>query len=154
MAECDLILRGGRVIDPETGAVESMIVKVDPPPDQSTSNKRPHPASPRGQMAQLIDMSARNVKVKREAAEARHEASEAMERLEARVEDQLNCVVCLERPRTVVLRPCCHYVCCATCARAQERCPATGCQTPITSRMQNVCSVPHMQDVEVTTGVA
>ena len=36
--------------------------------------------------------------------------------LEARLEDTVNCVVCFDAPRAVVLRPCAHFCLCQTCA--------------------------------------
>ena len=66
-------------------------------------------------------------KVKKEIVEAR-----------GRSEDQLTCVVCLEQPRSVVLRPCSHYVCCSACAHELEQCPSAGCDTPVRSRLQGI----------------
>ena len=83
----------------------------------------------------VAQLSQRHSEVKQELVEAR-----------GQLEDHLACVVCLERTRTVVLRPCCHYVCCAPCAAMQSLCPAAGCFTPITQRLQGVSCVPHMQD--------
>ena len=68
----------------------------------------------------------------------------------AKLEDVLHCVVCMVTPRSVVLQLCNHYVCCLTCAAAQDKCPATGCNTNITNRVNNVCSAPHLQAFEVS----
>ena len=44
----------------------------------------------------------------------------ARERDEA--QDRNECIVCMERPRAVVFRPCEHFLVCATCAAA-DACP-------------------------------
>ena len=91
-------------------------------------------------LSNLVEMSQKAVKVKQELEQEKSAA-------QSKLEDSLNCVVCMERLRSVVLQPCNHFVCCALCAVAQQVCPATGCQTPIKRRIGGVCLAPSLQDV-------
>ena len=38
-------------------------------------------------------------------------------------QDRNECIVCMERPRAVLFRPCNHFLVCATCAAAADVCP-------------------------------
>ena len=87
-------------------------------------------------LSTLVEMSHKAIKVKQEVSAA-----------QSKLEDSLNCVVCMGEPRSVVLQPCNHFVCCADCAVEQQLCPATGCQTPIKRRIKGVCLAPCLQDV-------
>ena len=111
---------------------------------ETGSRKRPREtATP---LARLVQATTRTVEVKREMAEVRSQMSE----VQGQLEDALQCVVCMVDPRSVVLQPCNHYVCCHSCAAAQDECPATGCKTHITHRVNNVCSAPHLQTFQVS----
>ncbi len=96
-------------------------------------------------MLQMVEMSQRAVTIKAEVAEARRGERDAQEKLH----DLENCVVCMARPRSVLLRPCGHFVCCGECARGQRVCPATGCKTRIQSRLQGICTAPHLQEMSM-----
>ena len=138
------------VINVDTGEMVSTTIAVD---REHRLPKRPRvgaeagaaAATPGGgassSLSQMIELSQHNTTIKEEVAEALRGKREAQEKLD----DLEQCVVCMERPRTVVLRPCCHFVCCAICARGQTECPATGCKSSIHSRLQGICAAPHVQ---------
>jgi len=47
---------------------------------------------------------------------------------------QLNCVICMDNPRNAVILPCTHYIACATCLnKTGESCPL--CRTTVSSIM-------------------
>ena len=122
------------------------------------SNKRPRETTT--PLARLVEATTRTVEVKREMGDVRSQMSEAkremaevrsqMSEVQGQLEDALHCVVCMVEPRSVVLQPCNHYVCCHSCAAAQDECPATGCKTRISHRVNNVCSAPHLQTFQMS----
>ena len=131
------------VTDVETGQVSSTVVTENE--EQRRGLKRPCEPSA---LAHTIETSQKTVKIKQEAVEQRAAAADA----KGRLEDQLACVVCMEQPRSVVLRPCSHYVCCSVCASQQTHCPSAGCSVLVTSRLQGICMAPHQQAFEMGTG--
>ena len=131
------------VTDVETGQVSSTVVTETD--EQRRGLKRPcEPTA----LAHIIETSQKTVKIKQEVVEQRAVAADA----KGRLEDQLACVVCMEQPRSVVLRPCNHYVCCSVCASQQTHCPSAGCSVLVTSRLQGICMAPHQQAFEMGTG--
>ena len=89
--------------------------------------KRPRtePSSALKAVADIADeFSAKNVDVKRERDAATQRANAA--------EDRLECCVCQDAAHQVMLGPCRHLCCCATCAPALSECPI--CRTPVESR--------------------
>ena len=48
--------------------------------------------------------------------------------------DETLCVICMSRPREVVLLPCKHRCCCIECAPAPATCPM--CRTAVSDRMK------------------
>ena len=131
------------VTDVETGQVSSTVVTETE--EQRRGLKRPCEPSA---LAHIIETSQKTVKIKQEVVEQRAAAADA----KGRLEDQLACVVCMEQPRSVVLRPCSHYVCCSVCASQQTHCPSAGCSMLVTSRLQGICMAPHQQAFEMGTG--
>ena len=71
---------------------------------------------------------AQQERTAREAAEA--EARAARERTDSAPSGL--CVVCLDKPRTIVLRPCNHMCLCEDCAELCPTCPID--RTPVTAR--------------------
>ena len=137
-------LRHAEVIDTETGEASSVAVAVKPsehPPKRPCTQEREVSSS----LSQIVELSQQAVTIKVEVAEARRGERDAQDKLD----DLESCVVCMERPRAVVLRPCCHYVCCSECAREQSVCPATGCKTSIQSRMHGISMAPHIQETSM-----
>ena len=130
------------VTDAETGQVSSTVVTETEA--QRRGLKRPCETA----LAHIIETSQKTVKIKQEVVEQRAEAADA----KGRLEDQLACVVCMEQPRSVVLRPCNHYVCCSECARRQTHCPSAGCSVLVASRLRGICMAPHQQAFEMGTG--
>ena len=66
---------------------------------------------------------AKRVKIEKAGVEGENRA------LEGKVgdlEDTVNCVVCFDAPRAVVLQPCAHFCLCQTCAN-DPRTLADGC---------------------------
>ena len=129
-----------KVFDIDSGEVEAS----SHAPAKIGSNKRP--CETMTPLTRLVEATTRTVEVKKEMAEVRSQ----MREVQGQLEDALHCVVCMVTPRSVVLQPCNHYVCCLTCAAAEDKCPATGCNTNITNRVNNVCSAPHLQAFEVS----
>ena len=131
------------VTDVETGQVSSTVVTETD--ERRRGLKR---SCEPGALAHMIETSQKTVKIKQEVVEQRAAAADAKERLE----DQLACVVCMAQPRSVVMRPCNHYVCCSVCASQQTHCPSAGCSMLVTSRLQDICMAPHQQVFEMGTG--
>ena len=81
----------------------------------------------------------RLVTVKREAADAKTEATAATERAAA-AQESLICAVCLDAERSVVYVPCAHFATCAECDEEletrSEPCPI--CQQVVTGRVREV----------------
>ena len=91
--------------------------------------KRPRteepPSSALKAMADIAEeFSAKNVGIKQERDAATQRANAA--------EDRLECCVCQDAAHQVMLGPCRHLCCCATCAPALTECPI--CRTPVESR--------------------
>ena len=131
------------VTDVETGQVSSAVVTET---DEQRRGLQRHcePTT----LAHIIETSQKTVKIKQEVVEQRAAAADA----KGQLEDQLTCVVCMEQPRSAVLRPCNHYVCCSECAGRQTHCPSAGCSMPVKSRLWNICMAPHQQVFEMGTG--
>jgi hypothetical protein len=47
--------------------------------------------------------------------------------------DQTNCIVCMERPRTVLLLPCSHLVACQECWKKMEQWRCSVCRSEVES---------------------
>ena len=131
------------VTNVETGQVSSIVV-VDTVAERRGLKRACEPTA----LAHLIEASQKTVRIKQEVVEHKAAAADAEERLE----DQLACVVCMAQPRSAVLRPCNHYVCCSQCAMQQTHCPSAGCGMPVKSRLQGICMAPHQQAFEMGTG--
>ena len=56
---------------------------------------------------------AKRIKIEKEGVEAK---KRALESTVEDLEDTVNCVVCFDEPRAVVLKPCAHFCLCQTCA--------------------------------------
>ena len=113
-----------------------------------------------------VNAAAREVERREAAATARavatEEAAVKMHNIEARLaaalraaieareqlDDQLACVVCMEQPRSVVLRPCNHFVCCSECSGRLDCCPSVGCSTPIKTRLRGISMAPVQQSFQ------
>ena len=131
------------VTNVETGQVSSIVV-VDTDAERRGLKRACEPTA----LAHLIEASQKTVRIKQEVVEHKAAAADAEERLE----DQLTCVVCMAQPRSAVLRPCNHYVCCSQCALQQTHCPSAGCGMLVASRLQGICMAPHQQTFEMGTG--
>ena len=99
--------------------------------EQKRSRTEP-PSSALKAVADIGDeLSAKNVEVKQERDAATQRADAATQRASA-AEDRLECCVCQDAAHQVLLGPCRHLCCCATCAPALTECPI--CRTPVESR--------------------
>ena len=141
-AKCELyvVVLLAKVFNIDSGEVEASNHSAV----ETGSNKRPRETTT--PLTRLVEATTRTVEVKKEMAEVRTQMSE----VQGQLEDALHCVICMVEPRSVVLQPCNHYVCCLSFAVAQDECPATGCKTNITNRVSNVCSAPHLQAFQVS----
>ena len=97
----------------EVAAVGARRAKVEVPAPQTTS-------APNAVAQMAIYLSV--VKQQRDAATQRANAAES----------RLECCVCQDAAHQVILGPCRHLCCCATCAPALTECPI--CRTPVESR--------------------
>ena len=91
--------------------------------------KRPRTEEPPSSALKAVadiagELSAKTVAVKHERDAATQHANAA--------EDRLECCVCQDAAHQVMLGPCRHLCCCATCAPALAECPI--CRTPVESR--------------------
>ena len=91
--------------------------------------KRPRTEEPPSSALKAVadiagELSAKTVAVKQERDAATQRANAA--------EDRLECCVCQDAAHQVMLGPCRHLCCCATCAPALTECPI--CRTPVESR--------------------
>ena len=98
--------------------------------------KRPRTEEPPSSALKAVadigdELSAKNVEVKQERDAATQRADAATQRASA-AEDRLECCVCQDAAHQVLLGPCRHLCCCATCAPALAECPI--CRTPVESR--------------------
>jgi hypothetical protein len=75
--------------------------------------------------SQLVEAKLREGEAEAAAEQARAAAAAAEAQLEAE-QDRHLCVVCEERPLSVVCLPCRHFSLCATCVQ-DERATAGGC---------------------------
>ena len=99
---------------------------------RETKRPRTEPSSALKAVADIADeLSAKNVAVKQERNAATQRADAATQRANA-AEDRLECCVCQDAAHQVMLGPCRHLCCCATCAPALAECPI--CRTPVESR--------------------
>ena len=99
--------------------------------EQKRSRTEP-PSSALKAVADIGDeLSAKNVEVKQERDAATQRADAATQRASA-AEHRLECCVCQDAAHQVLLGPCRHLCCCATCAPALTECPI--CRTPVESR--------------------
>jgi hypothetical protein len=100
-----------------TDAPNAVVPKEAPPAPPEPENALPEPERA---PAEPEDLSV--VKQERDAATQRANAAE----------DRLECCVCQDAVYQVMLGPCRHLCCCATCAPALTECPI--CRTPVESR--------------------
>jgi len=127
------------LIDAETGDIESIATPV--------LTKRPRAAASdisSRSLALLLDQQDKLVSVKQETEVLTRERAELKDRLE----DTLQCVVCMARERSVVFQPCNHFVCCEVCAQEQH-CPSSGCGTAVSRRLRGVSMAPHQQCFDI-----
>eukprot|EP00993_Chasmostoma_nieuportense_P004354 NODE_5028_length_708_cov_23.079174_g4865_i0.p1 GENE.NODE_5028_length_708_cov_23.079174_g4865_i0~~NODE_5028_length_708_cov_23.079174_g4865_i0.p1 ORF type:complete len:184 (+),score=48.76 NODE_5028_length_708_cov_23.079174_g4865_i0:70-552(+) len=59
---------------------------------------------------------------------------EGIRLLQSAQQDKINCCICFEHPKAVILMPCQHEATCAGCADRLETCPV--CRTPITQSIK------------------
>jgi len=107
-------LTSKRVIDVDTGAVDSTVVEVASETDHPSKRARRTQDERPSTLSLLADWNARAVQVKTEA----HERASRLEDELEDAKDATLCTLCLEKPRDVVFPGCGHFLSCGDCAEA------------------------------------
>jgi hypothetical protein len=86
----------------------------------------------------LEHQTKKRIKVKVEQFEERmsnskKETAQVQDALEEAV-DELNCIICMDKRKAILLLPCTHLNMCETCAPTQQICPT--CRAPITKQQK------------------
>ena len=105
------------------------------------TRKRKRDAQPTDSLEHQQEENFKRTKIKVEKVEAslsqsKKETAQAQDELEEAV-DELNCIICMDKRKAILLLPCTHLNMCETCAQAlpEQICPT--CRAPI-SKQQKV----------------